>query len=133
MITNILLIMLFVSCGSFPDKNKIDEKLQICKNSGCFEELLVNIRNPKDKMEDELSEYAIKQLAQIYNKNSNEEILSALDKIQIDGGFANTFCGVYLEINHDKKFKEHYLKNKKALSKCIGITISEQGIENYLK
>lgn len=130
-----------ISCGNkFPNTTEIDTVLDKVRSQISPEQkvellrnLLERLKNPLTTADDHNVKYAMQRLTKIYRETGDESILVAIDNTEIQAGFANFVCGFYSGIKNEAGFKRRYSSGasyKKALERCVGISFSQEEVEN---
>lgn len=80
-------------------------------------------------------EMTLDRMSELYRKNNDVSMLSAVDRTEITTGYANCICVFYASIKDEKGFKERYSKpeNREYLGRCVGISFDKDELDNILK
>jgi len=126
-----------VSCHFFPNIDEINDTFVVYQQKKSEDEkiqvilvLLQSLSNPDNLEEDRLVHYAMKKLEKIYMEDNDSSILIAMDKTEIDAGFANYVCDFYYKVKEENKFINRYKNDKffPYIERCIGLSFSREEI-----
>ena len=93
---------------------------------------LIDVGSPDNVSEDKIASEFWHRLADYYLKAENQEILDAVDSINLDGGLANMMCVFYRRILISDKAKKRYTENINAVNRCLGISFNKEELNRAL-
>jgi hypothetical protein len=127
----------------FPDKAEIDSTFDSMKNISSkdhrVEELYQILNRSKgtyDSETDEVVEYLASMIAEYYQKTHDNAALIAMDRLELDGGFANIMCGVYSTLLSEAAFLKRIQSEasaREAAFRCVGLSMSQEQLETGIE
>jgi len=133
---NVMFVWLYYDRIIFPDQAEIIEAFGEVQNNSSkeqrdegFYQIITSVRGAYDSKTDTVVDHLAGLIVEYYQKTHDDAVLIALDRVRLDGGFANTMCGVYSNLLLDKGFLarvQNEVSAQNAFSRCVGLSVSKE-------
>ena len=123
-----------ICCAKYPSAREVDQELAtmlvvpIEARAGKLAHLLNSMSDPQQTGDDEALRHLVQLLVEEYRQSQQDWILTAVDQVKFDGGFANAMCGLYERLLNDTALRKRYAQpsRNQALRRCVGISLSRE-------
>jgi hypothetical protein len=124
-----LAALVAAGCEKFPSREVVDREVErgVAADAGdarrsILSGLVTKLQAPSSASEDDVARYGVERVAQLLDRTGDVAVLGALDRVRLDGGFANDMCEVYRRLLLKEEARQWYrARGDAALRRCVGL------------